>query len=290
MEIYDRRNAPRRADTWFVYGLVDSRALEEIRYIGITNNPYSRLSLHLSQAPKEGWKKSRWIGSVVDAGAEVMMCVLASGMTQEDSMMMEVALIAEYRAKGAPLMNLTDGGEGVKGQVQSAETRAKRSAALKGKSKSPEAVSRQAEAVRGRKATDEQRANLRRAHLKRYAENPGIRDRISISLKSRYEDSSERAKISDANIRRYSDPDERKRTGEITAKIKIAGPPPKNNSSGFKGVSLNKTNGKWMSYINVNGVRLHLGHHQTALQAAEAYDKAAIEHYGDACFLNLKRM
>lgn len=289
MEIYDRRNAPRRADSWFVYGLVDSRAPVEIRYIGITNNPYSRLSMHLSQASKEGWKKSRWIGSVVDAGAEVLMCVLASGMTQDASMMMEVALIAEYRANGASLMNLTDGGDGVKGQVQSAEARAKKSAALKGRIKSPEHIARMAESKRGRTIPDEQRASLRVIHLKRYEENPAIRDRISSALRSKYEDPLERAKISDANIRRYSDPAQRKKTGEITAKVKIAGPPPKSNSSGFKGVSLNKPNGKWKSYINVNGVRINLGHYQTALQAAEAYDKAAIEHYGDACFLNLKR-
>ena len=218
MELFDRRTAPKRADTWFVYALVDSRSPEEIRYIGITNNPKARLSLHLSQAPKEGWKKSRWIGSVIDADGAVLMGIIATGLSQDDAMAMEVELIAEHRNNGVQLMNLTDGGDGVKGQVQSAETRAKKSAALTGKPKSPEAVAKQAEAVRGRKLSDEQRAKMSASHLKRY-EDPAAREVQRQGTLKRFENPIEREKAAEATRKRFSDPEEREKASLASKKV-----------------------------------------------------------------------
>ncbi len=53
------------------------------------------------------------------------------------------------------------------------------------------------------------------------------------------------------------------------------------NTSGFKGVSLDKRNGRWKSYIGVRGELLWLGYHDTPEQAHEAYAKAAREHFGE---------
>lgn len=288
MEIYSRRTAPKRADTWFLYALVDSRDTDTFRYIGITNNPRSRLGLHMSQAQKEGWKKSRWIQSVVADRSEILMHILAEGLSQVAAMDMEVALISRLRADGLDLTNLTDGGDGVQGQVQSPETRSRKSLALRGRAKSPDAVARQADSLRGRRASIEERETLRASQLKRYEENPSIRTQISAALKTWYQDPSKREMVSMANKRRYSDPEQRQKTGEKTTAVKIAAPPSRNNSSGFKGVSFNKRNGKWSAYINVNGVRRNLGNHSSSLLAAEAYDAAAIKHYGADCFLNMK--
>lgn len=58
-----------------------------------------------------------------------------------------------------------------------------------------------------------------------------------------------------------------------------------NNTSGYKGVSWFK-NGKkkWGAHIRINGRQKHLGVYVTAKEAALAYDRAAIEHYGEnAC-------
>lgn len=62
------------------------------------------------------------------------------------------------------------------------------------------------------------------------------------------------------------------------------------NTSGFKGVSLKKrgpNNMKcWYASIGVSGKRLYLGYYYTAIEAAEAYDQAAIEHHGEYASLN----
>lgn len=53
-----------------------------------------------------------------------------------------------------------------------------------------------------------------------------------------------------------------------------------NNKYGYKGVSL-KHNGLWHAEIRVNGKLLNLGNFTEITEAAQAYDKAAIEHFGE---------
>ena len=55
----------------------------------------------------------------------------------------------------------------------------------------------------------------------------------------------------------------------------------KDNTSGFKGVGFNKAIGKWASYINVDGKRLHLGYHPEPEQAHAAYLKASAALHGE---------
>ena len=58
------------------------------------------------------------------------------------------------------------------------------------------------------------------------------------------------------------------------------------NTSGFKGVSLNKQSGKWEAYITKNRKQYSLGLFKCKYEAAEAYKKAAVEMHGD--FANVK--
>lgn len=50
-----------------------------------------------------------------------------------------------------------------------------------------------------------------------------------------------------------------------------------NNTSGFRGVSLDKSCGMWVAEICSNRKRKHIGRYATAEQAAVAYDKKVIE-------------
>ena len=52
------------------------------------------------------------------------------------------------------------------------------------------------------------------------------------------------------------------------------------NTSGYKGVSWNNRNKKWIAYINVNRKRKYLGYFTCKIEAAKAYDKAARELHG----------
>lgn len=58
----------------------------------------------------------------------------------------------------------------------------------------------------------------------------------------------------------------------------------KNATSIYKGVSYN--GGKWHCKIQVSGEAIYLGGFSTEVAAAEAYNKAALEYFGEFCYLN----
>lgn len=62
---------------------------------------------------------------------------------------------------------------------------------------------------------------------------------------------------------------------------------PRSNKSGFKGVWLHRPTGRFWAYIKVNRIRRHLGCFATAEEAAQAYDVAAIEAWGEYARPNL---
>jgi hypothetical protein len=55
----------------------------------------------------------------------------------------------------------------------------------------------------------------------------------------------------------------------------------RNNTSGYKGVGWNKRKRKWVATIAADRKRIHLGYHATAEAAANAYDKAAVNLFGE---------
>ena len=58
------------------------------------------------------------------------------------------------------------------------------------------------------------------------------------------------------------------------------------NTSGYKGVNYYKITRKWAARIGAKGKRRHIGYFNTAEEAAQAYDKEALEVHGDFAFLN----
>ena len=61
---------------------------------------------------------------------------------------------------------------------------------------------------------------------------------------------------------------------------------PKNNTSGYKGVSYNKRRGDYRAQISVNNNSIHLGYFQTAVEGAIAYNNYIIENNLDGFILN----
>lgn len=58
------------------------------------------------------------------------------------------------------------------------------------------------------------------------------------------------------------------------------------NTSGFKGACWDRRANKWLASISVNGKNLFLGRYADKMDAALAYDRAAVEHFGEFARLN----
>lgn len=62
----------------------------------------------------------------------------------------------------------------------------------------------------------------------------------------------------------------------------------KEASSKYKGVSYKKATKKWRAQIGINGKKVHLGDFIDELDAAAAYDTAALEHFGEFALTNFE--
>lgn len=61
---------------------------------------------------------------------------------------------------------------------------------------------------------------------------------------------------------------------------------PKHNKSGFKGVDWVKKDRRFRAKIRVDGVTTTLGYFRSAIEAACAYNQAAVQHHGKFAVLN----
>lgn len=222
----------------------------------------------------------------------------------------EMELIAQYgrRQFGGLLVNRTDGGDGCVGHVKSAEALEKWRAKNVGKRRDEQTKARISAAKMGHPVSEESRAKMSASGMRRF-EDPAEREKI----RARVSDPSEetRSKMSSSQKRRFSDMEQREKAREratgkkhtTATKRKISAStvgirkdeatvesmrraqrlkPPKGQ---FKGVS--RYGSKWQCIITVDGNRRYLGSYERPEEAAEVYDRAAIEAWGYGnCYLN----
>jgi hypothetical protein len=71
------------------------------------------------------------------------------------------------------------------------------------------------------------------------------------------------------------------RTCDNSQNLRNRGSLDSNNTSGYRGVSFYKPNGKWVGKIRVSGRLLHLGYFPDKIDAAEAYAEASKTYFGE---------
>lgn len=59
-----------------------------------------------------------------------------------------------------------------------------------------------------------------------------------------------------------------------------------NSTSGFKGVSFYKRDSNYSAHITLDGIKKHLGYFKTKEEAAQAYNKKALELFGEYACIN----
>lgn len=184
------------------------------------------------------------------------------GAIEEDAHRLEMAYIKLFGRRDlgtGVLVNMTDGGEGASGLVHSNETRTKMRAAASGGNNPNFGKTLSAE----------------------------IRAKMSEAQRKRYEDPAERAKISEAQRGENNPNFGKERSAETRAKQseghRLAGP----RRGRLKGVSFDKSHGRWRANITIDGKQRHLGRFPTPEEAALVYDKEAAEAWGPGnCYLN----
>lgn len=100
--------------SYTVYALFDARESDVVRYIGFSRNFEKRFVAHLDEARKSLAKSHRlnWLRKV---GCRVCVRPLVIVASAEEAAVLEIKAILSYRAANHPLVNGTEGGEGIQG-------------------------------------------------------------------------------------------------------------------------------------------------------------------------------
>ncbi len=146
-----------------VYVLVSAAAPDVVRYVGITSydSPDRRFAAHRAEA-RPGGTRSPLYDWMRDE-EHVQVRVVKVTTTQDEAAQLEREMIAELRASGAKLLNVSSGGERGFTFAHSDAAKMKISVALKGKPKSDAFRAN----LTGRTLSPETRAKIAAANLGR---------------------------------------------------------------------------------------------------------------------------
>ena len=141
-----------------IYSLRDPRT-GMTRYIGKAAKPRDRLRSHRHSSKRgEDTHKGRWMRELARLGLEPRMDIIE--MIDGDGCAEEIQWIAKMRAMGWPLVNSTDGGDGLRAGCHSPETIEKLRLASTGRKRTSEAIELGASKMRGRKYSAEHCAKI----------------------------------------------------------------------------------------------------------------------------------
>jgi hypothetical protein len=180
-----------------IYALLDPRTTT-VRYVGVARHPRRRLWRHIDDARKGGATHcNRWVAGLLHHGVEPQMIILESDVPRER----EVFWISHYRAQGADLTNLTDGGGGAVGYKHSPESVEKLRRRNTGRVVPPETRAAIAASLRGTRLSDESKAKISAVH-KGMPKSDEMKRKLSATIKGRPKTEATKAKLSESALRR----------------------------------------------------------------------------------------
>ena len=167
----------------YVYVLTDPRYPDDVRYVGVTNNPKIRLQSHIDSCKRHNNHRTCWIKSLLNNNVKPIMTIIDE-TNDENWEQCEIEWIAYYRSLGCRLVNSTNGGGGIRGhsftqehrrkisvgnlgRKCSAETRQKLSLSNTGKRHSQETRQKLSDIQRGKKLSEEHRHKISKGLLGR---------------------------------------------------------------------------------------------------------------------------
>ena len=149
---------------FLVYGLIDPRD-STLRYVGKSSSGLIRPRSHFCPCRlREQTHAAHWIRSVIAAGLKPQIVILDTASDEPALNEAEAFFITYFKFLGCRLTNLTSGGEGARGVIPSAGTRAKMSAASLGRKKTPAHSAAISAGLKGHAVSDEVREKLSAAH------------------------------------------------------------------------------------------------------------------------------
>jgi hypothetical protein len=167
-----------------------------IRYIGKSSNPQKRLKYHIMQARAGNiCHCGGWIRILLSNGLKPTLEIVKEVAESECWIKAEKEAIAEHRAKGCRLTNMTDGGEGAA-------------------CTDPEILARKNAAIRVAHARPDV-AEKNSANAKRNWANAEFRQRHAAAMELVNSDPAVRAKKAAASKRMWSDPKHREKMSDV---------------------------------------------------------------------------
>lgn len=141
----------------YIYVLIDPFT-NQLRYIGKSIRPRERLANHCNE--QSSCHRTHWIQSVVSRGKRPLMLILSRLPHGSEWQPVERDWIAHCRSVGWPLVNGTDGGDGVVGL--SPESRERIVSAWRGRKHKPETLLKLSKSGKGKHShSEEWRAYMR---------------------------------------------------------------------------------------------------------------------------------
>lgn len=256
-----------------IYFLIDPRT-NEVRYVGKTTKSLNKRLFNGHLKDKNKTHKTNWINFLKKQGLIPEIKLIKTCKNEELCNFSEkfyIKLFGRADKNTGNLVNSTDGGEGTPGKILTDETKNKIGSSNKGKGL-------------GKIVSEETKKKMRISYKKTPQE---IKNKIKsiVSSVNLNKKASEKTRQKMSLSQSLRDAPTQKTKDKISNTL--LGFKNQNTSSKYIGVSFIISQNLWRTTIRFNRKSIIIGHFKEEIHAAIAYNKKALELYGNSAKLNI---